>query len=162
MTTGLGSFCPAPCASILLLEMTDVADCSICLAENVIDDALESAYGTVPPTTPASVPAGAPASCQKQLGSAATTLAQKWASALSSCAKDNASGKTSPAVDCATDPKGKIAKAKESAAKKVAKCQNDTGIEGCAATAADNAALSLCMENALEDGVTAYPTIAYP
>ncbi len=162
MTTGLGSYCPAPCATIVLFDLDDVADCSICLAESVVDAALESAYGTAPPLEPAAVPAGDPAKCQKQLGIAATTLAQKWSSALAGCEKDNASGKNSPPVDCQTDPKGKIAKAKASSAKKVGKCLSYDGIEGCAETAVDNAALSLCIENALDDLAATYPTVAYP
>lgn len=162
MTTGLGSYCPAPCAAIVLFDMDDVADCSICLAESVVDAALGAAYGTTPPLEPAAVPAGDAAKCQKQLGSAATTLAQKWSAALASCEKDNASGKTTPAADCSADPKDKIAKAKSSAARKVAKCESYDGIEGCAGTAVDNAALSLCIEDALEDVVTAIPAIAYP
>ena len=162
VTTGLGSYCPAPCASIVLFDMDDVADCSICLAEHVVTTALESAYGTTPPATPAAVPAGDSAACQKQLGSAATGLASKWASALKGCEKNNASGKNSPPVDCATDPGDKIAKAKSSAAKKVDKCTSFAGIEGCAQGAADNAAAALCIEDALEDVVTAYPGVAYP
>jgi len=162
VTTGLGSYCPVPCASIVLYDMDDVADCSICLAEHVVTTALESAYGTVPPELPAAVPAGDSAACQKQLGLAATTLGSKWAAALKSCEKDNSRGKNSPAVDCSTDPKGKIASAKAAAFKKVDKCETYVGIEGCAVGAVDNAALEQCIEDALEDEVTAYPSVAYP
>ncbi|MFN2425510.1 MAG: hypothetical protein ABR587_03580 [Candidatus Binatia bacterium] len=161
-TTGLGTYCPVPCAGIVLFDMDDVADCSICLAESVVTTALDSAYGITPPEVPAAVPAGDSAACQKQLGSAATTLAAKWAAALKSCEKNNASGKNSPAVDCSADPKGKIASAKAAAFKKVDKCESYVGIEGCADGAVDNAALEQCIEDRLEDEVAAYPTVSYP
>jgi hypothetical protein len=47
-------------------------------------------------------------------------------------------------------------------AKKVDKCTTFAGIEGCVVGAADNAAVSQCIEDALEDVVTAYPAVAYP
>jgi hypothetical protein len=159
---GLGSYCPTPCANIVLFDMDDVADCAICQADAVADAALESAYGVVPPAVPAAVPAGAPAACQKNLASAATGLATKWPSALKSCEKDNASGKNTPAVDCSTDPKDKIAKAQASAAGKVDKCTAFTGIVGCADGAADNAAAYQCIEDALGAAVPPSVSVAYP
>lgn len=162
MSTGLGSYCPAPCASIVLFDMDDVADCSICLAEHVATTALESAYGATPPELPAAAPVGAAASCQKQLASAATGLSSKWAGAQKSCEKDNSTGKNAPAIDCATDPKGKIGKAKDSAEAKVAKCTTFTGLAGCAAGAPDSATVSQCIEDSLDDVVAAYPGVAYP
>ncbi|MFN2378219.1 MAG: multiheme c-type cytochrome [Candidatus Binatia bacterium] len=159
---GLGSYCPAPCASVVLFDMDDVADCAVCQADAVASAALESAYGVVPPALPAAVVGSAPAACQKKLGNAATTLANKWAAALHACEKSNASGKTTPAVDCSTDPKGKIASAQDSAAGKVDKCTDFTVIEGCAAGALDNAALYQCIEDALGATVPASVSVAYP
>lgn len=159
---GLGSYCPAPCATILLTSIDDVADCAICQAEAVADAALESAYGTVPPAIPAAVPAGASASCQKNLASAATSLATKWPSTLSKCEKDNASGKNSPAVVCSSDPSGKIQSTQDSAAGKVGKCTDFAGIDGCAAGAPSNTAAYQCIEDAVGAVVPSLVSVAYP
>lgn len=161
-SVGLGSYCPAPCAAIVLFDLDDVSDCSICLAEDLSDTALVSAYGTTPPTTPATVPDGDSASCQKNLAKASTGLAIKWASAWMRCESDNFSGKNDPAIDCTTDPKGKIAKAQESAAKRVDKCATLVGLGGCADGAANNAAAYQCIEDAIEPVIPVYAEVAYP
>jgi hypothetical protein len=157
---GLGSYCPAPCAGIVLFKMSDVGDCAICLSQKVATAALEAAYGVAPPVVPDTVPFGAPGACQKSIGSAATRLASSWAKTLLKCEGANSSGKNDPPLDCATSEK--ISQAQDSAASLVGACTSDTGIEGCAATTADNAALYQCIEDAIGAVVPAYPAVAYP
>jgi hypothetical protein len=159
---GLGSYCPSPCASVVLFDLGDIADCSICLSEAVADAALEAAYGTLPPTVPGSVSFGATQDCQEAFGRAAARLASTWASTLLKCEGANASGKNDPPVDCSLDPSGKITRAQDSAADRVDSCTAYAGIEGCAETPGDNAAKYQCLEDAIGDVVPAYPEVAYP
>lgn len=159
---GLGSYCPAPCSTITLFDLDDVAECTICVAEHLSNETLSASYGTTPPTTPDAVPFGAAADCQKEVGKASGKLATKWASILMKCESDNSRGKNVPELDCATDPSGKIGKAKTSEQSSVNKCTDYTGIEGCAATAANNAALSQCLEDSMDAPVTIFPAVAYP
>lgn len=157
---GLGNYCPAPCASILLFDMNDVGDCAICLSEKVAAATLEAAYGTTPPTLPGSVPLGPPKDCQLAIGSAATKLASSWAQTLLKCEGANVSGKNDPPLDCSLS--SKIAKSQESAASRIDACTAYTGIEGCAEGAPDNAAVYQCVEDAIGAVVTSYPELAYP
>jgi hypothetical protein len=159
---GLGSYCPSPCASVVLFDLGDVADCAICLAEAVADTALEAAYGVEPPFIPGTVPFGAAQECQAAFGRASTRLASTWASTLLKCEGANASGKNDPPVDCSLDLSGKIAKAQASAEDRIADCTTYTNIEGCALTPGTNADKYQCVEDAIGDVVPVYPGVAYP
>jgi hypothetical protein len=160
-SVGLGSHCPAPCAGVVLYDVDDAADCALCLAETLAGSALESAYGTTPPLTPGMAPAEA-LDCQRNLATGASLLAIKWTSARLLCARDNASGRNDPPVDCTADPKGKVGKAKAAALAKIAKCSSFTGLAGCADGAADAAAAAQCVENAVGAKVTTYLGAAFP
>lgn len=159
---GLGTYCPTPCANVVLFDLGDVADCAICLSEAISDTTLGAAYGVTPPLIPDTVPFGAAQDCQKSMGSAATRLASTWSSTLLKCEAANASGKNVPPLDCSTDPSGKITKAKSTAADRVGKCTSTSGIEGCAQTGMTNAEHAQCIEDAIGGVVPAYPAVAYP
>lgn len=159
---GLGSYCPVPCASIVLFDLGDVADCSICLAEAVGDAALSAAYGATPPMLPDGAPIGPASACLTQIGIATTGLASKWSGELLRCEAANASGKNDPPADCAADPKGKIAKAQASAEARVGKCSTFSGLDGCAAGAGDASEAYQCIEDTLGEVVPSYPEVAYP
>ncbi len=159
---GLGSYCPAPCASVVLHDLDNVADCAICMAEAVADTALDSAYGVTPPVTPDTVPFGPAQDCQKNLGGASLQLASVWASTLLKCESANSSGKNDPVLDCSTDPSGRIDSAKAAAAARVDDCTSFNGIEGCAVGAVDNTAAYQCIEDAIGDVAPVYPLVAYP
>ena len=157
---GHGSTCPAPCASLALFDLSDLATCGMCLSDALVAQALDAAYGTTPPGLPAAVPAAA-LSCQKRLGKTASTLASKWSDALLRCEQDNAKGDNVPPLDCALDPEGRIADAQASAASKVAKCTDFTGIAGCA-TNGSAALVSACVETAVGSAVGPFTQGAYP
>jgi len=159
---GLGSYCPAPCSTVALFDLSDVASCAICLSEAVADTALSSAYGVAPPEVPDNVDFGAPAQCQRNLADAATRLAASWTRTLTRCEAGNANGTNVPPLDCSSDPTGKIAAAQDSAAARVDHCESFTSIEGCADGAADNAAAYQCIEDALGAVVPAFAEVAYP
>src|SRR5262249_14617420 len=116
---GHGGACPAPCAGIVLFDMSDLATCALCLGDALSDDALAAAYGAAPPTVPATVPAAALA-CQRALDQDADILARGWSGALARCEDANASGRTVPPADCSADPDGRIALAKATAAARLA------------------------------------------
>ncbi len=152
--------CPVPCSGIVLFDLDDLASCSVCLADALGDAALEASYGAEPPSLPGTVPSSA-RSCQRQLDRAASGLATGWTKALGQCEADNASGKNNPALDCDTDPQGKIGKAKDKAASKVDRCKDFAGIAGCA-TAGDAAGVAACIEAAAEALVGPYTEVTYP
>jgi hypothetical protein len=157
---GHGSTCPAPCGALPLFDLADLATCSICLGDALTAEALNAAYGTTPPALPAAVPAGS-RSCQKVLGKSTSTLASKWSDALLRCEQDNARGDNQPPLVCATDPEGRIARAQDSAAGKVEKCADFSGIPGCA-TSGGAAAVTACIEAALGGVVGPFTQGAYP
>jgi hypothetical protein len=157
---GHGGACPAPCAGIVLFDMSDLASCAICLGDAFSGEALEAAYGVQPPTLPSTVPSTA-RMCQKALDKDAATLAKGWSGALARCEDRNASGRTVPAVDCTTDPEGRIAAAKAKAAKRLDRCGSFTGLAGCA-TSGNAAAVQTCFEAAVGGGVGPYTKGAYP
>ncbi len=159
-TLGHGNVCPLPCdGTVVLYDMSDLADCAVCVAESLASAAMASAYDVGPPATPAAVPAGAQ-SCQKLLGIGAVKLATGWAAALLRCEEANLKADT-PLV-CSSDASGKIAKAKAKAARKVARCKNGYGgLAGCAGSG-DAASVSACMEQALAATVGATTEVARP
>jgi hypothetical protein len=157
---GHGSSCPAPCASIVLYDMSDVASCSICLAETLGDEALDAAYGRTPPALPSAVPATA-LSCQRSLANAAYGLARDWTGALGRCELGTASGRNVPPLVCASDPDGLIARAKAKAGSKVGRCSSFAGLLGCA-TGGTPTAVEACMEAAIGAVVEPYTEVAYP
>ena len=157
---GHGSVCPAPCAQIVLFEMSDVASCAQCLADKLDGAAFGAAYGVSPPTLPASVPADSRA-CVKSLDDAAELLAERWTRALGGCEQDNASERNAPAIDCSTDPGGRIARGKAQAASRVRRCADLSGLAGCA-TSGSAPAVSACMEAAVGAEVLPYTEVAYP
>lgn len=157
---GHGGACPAPCASIVLSSMTDLAGCALCLGERLSGTALQSAYGQTPPALPNAVPSGQ-LGCQRSLDKAAGTLARGWSGTLAKCADGNASGKTQPPADCAADPSGQIARTKAKAASQVSACSDFTGLAGCA-TSGSAAAVQACIEAAVGGLVGPYTEVAYP
>jgi hypothetical protein len=144
----------------VLFDMSDLASCAICLSEAMSGEALEAAYGVQPPAVPATVPSTA-RSCQKALDKDAATLAKGWSGALARCEDRNASGRTVPAVDCTTDPEGRIAAAKTKAAQQLGRCSSFTGLAGCA-TSGSAAAVQACFEAAIGAVVGPYTEGAYP
>jgi hypothetical protein len=157
---GHPSFCPAPCSSIVLFDMADVASCAICTAEALNGEALAAAYGTAPPLLPTPLTATALA-CQGSLDKAASLLADGWSRALTRCEQANASGRYVPPLDCTTDPDDRIAAAKAKAARRVASCDGFAGLAGCA-TAGSAGAVQGCMEAAVGNVVPAYAEVGFP
>jgi hypothetical protein len=157
---GHGSSCPAPCASIVLFDMTDVADCAVCLADALGSETITAAYGATPPAVPATVTPLA-RECQRLLESAADRLARGWSSALAKCELGNAAGRNVPPLDCATDPGGHIGRAQAKAAAQIQRCTSFAGIAGCA-TNGNAGAVAACMEAAVGGVVDAYTEVAYP
>lgn len=159
-TLGHGSVCPVPCdGTVVLYDMGDMADCAICVGDSLAGQALETAYNTSPPDRPAAA-ASEMRSCQKSLGIAVVKLATGWTGALLGC-EDRNLGTASPA-DCSADPRGKIAKAKSKAARKVAACKSGFGGLGGCATAGAAADVSACMEQSLAAAVAATVEVAQP
>jgi hypothetical protein len=158
ISLGHGNVCPVPCATTILYDMEDLADCSICTAAAVNTAALGGAYGSQVPDLPASVPPAARA-CQKQLGKAASILAVGWTRALAKCEQRNASGKNNPPADCGNDPK--VAKALDKAAKRVALCDDFAGLAGCGG-AGDAVAVAACLEDAVGAVVPAVVEVPFP
>jgi hypothetical protein len=157
---GHGSVCAAPCASIVLFDMTDVASCALCLGDALGNAAIAAAYGPAPPAVPATVAPSA-RQCQQLLGSAAEGLARGWSTALAKCEHGNATGHNVPPADCATDPDGLIARAQQTAAAHVGRCGGFAGIAGCA-TGGTAPAVTACIEAAVGGTVGAYTEVAYP
>ncbi len=157
---GHDAVCPAPCSGILLFEMADLASCAICMADALDAAALDSAYGAAPPDVPGGLPASA-LTCQRTLSKAASSLALGWTKALDRCEQANASGKNNPALDCSTDPDGKIAKAMTKAGNKIARCTDFGGLQGCA-IGGDAPTTQACMEAAIGDIVDEHTRVVYP
>ncbi len=160
ITIGHGNSCPVPCATSVLFDMSDVAACAICMSEVLGDESLEAAYGFRPPAVPATLPTGA-LKCQKALAKAANGLATSWARALASCEDANARGVNQPAVDCATDPDGDVARAQAKSESRVASCDSFAGLGGCAASGTA-AGTSMCIEDALGPLVAGHTGVPYP
>jgi hypothetical protein len=159
-TLGHASSCPPPCAGLTVFDMSDLATCSLCMAEALADDALEAAYGRTPPALPNAVPAASLA-CQRSLDKAADTLSRGWIDALGRCELGNATGRNQPPLVCSADPHGSIARAKAKAGTQVDRCDGFAGIAGCA-TSGTPAAVKACLEAAVGGVVEAYTEVAYP
>jgi hypothetical protein len=157
---GHGTSCPVPCASIGLFDMTDLAACSICLAEALGDEALDAAYGRTPPVLPPIAPPAALA-CQRSLDKAADILARGWSGALARCEHGNATGHNVPPLACASDPNGLIARAQTKSRGQVDRCASFAGLPGCA-TAGTAGAVAACIETAVGGVVEPYTEVAYP
>ncbi|MGH7895653.1 MAG: multiheme c-type cytochrome, partial [Candidatus Binatia bacterium] len=157
---GHGSACPAPCASTTLFDMSDLATCTICLAEALDDAALGAAYGATPPALPGTVPTASLA-CQRSLDLGADRLTRGWSAGLGRCELANVTGRNQPPVDCTTDPDGLIARARGKAAGQIQRCSSFSGIAGCA-TGGTAAAVQTCMETAVGGVVGAYTEVVYP
>jgi hypothetical protein len=99
--------------------------------------------------------------CQGSLSKAAAGLALAWTRALDRCALANASGKNVPAVDCATDPDGKIGKAMLKAGNKIASFADFGGLPGCA-TSGDAAGTQTSIEAAIGAVVEDHTGVAFP
>lgn len=160
ITLGHGNTCPQPCATRVIFDMEDVADCGVCVANALTADALEAAYGSRPPTVPGTLGAAAH-KCQKTLAKAANGLASGWTRALTVCENANARGVNVPPADCSTDPDGGVARARSKAASRVASCDSLSGIPGCATTG-NAAATTTCMESAIGPMAPRYAGVAYP
>jgi hypothetical protein len=161
ITLGHGSVCPVPCPSVTLFEMGDVASCAVCMSEALGAAALDAAYGVSPPAVPQTPLAGAAASCQRALAKAALDLATAWTDALADCELANRTGQHAPPVDCATDPDGDIAAAKQKAALRIASCADFSGLAGCA-SAGSAAAVQACVETAVGGAASPFTGVAFP
>jgi hypothetical protein len=154
---GHGTSCPAPCASITLFDVGDLADCTICLAEELDGASLEAAWGAAPPAVPNTTPPSAE-DCQAHLAKAASGLADGTTKALAKCEKANAKGKRPP-VDCSEDPA--LAKAREKAGREIARCTSFAGVDGCAEAGNAEDVLA-CLVEALDAPATGYVGASYP
>jgi hypothetical protein len=160
ITLGHGNTCPGSCATTVLFDMGNVADCAVCLSQTLQSDALNAAYGFRPPALPNTLPTTA-VKCQAALAKAAGGLTDGWARALAACEDANARGTNVPAIDCTTDPDGAIARAKSKSAARVAACATLAGIPGCATTGTvANAAA--CIEGAVDSEIESHTGVAYP
>jgi len=159
ITLGHGSVCPVPCASQILFDMSDVASCAVCMADELTGGALNGAYGVSPPTLPSTAPFGDPAACQSNIAKASLKLAGRWTDALARCEAANRSGQ--PPQNCATDPGGFIASAQQQAGATIAKCTTFGGLPGCA-TAGTAAGTTACVEALLAPLAPAFTGVAYP
>lgn len=160
ITLGHGNSCPVPCATTVLFDMSDVAECSVCMAEAVEGEALNAAYGFRPPAVPSTLPSSA-LKCQKTLAKAASGLTAGWTRALATCEDANARGVNTPALDCSTDPDGGIARAKAKSASRVASCDGFGGLAGCA-TSGTAAGTTACFESAIGPLTPRYTGVPYP
>jgi hypothetical protein len=158
---GHGLVCPAPCADDALLNIADLASCSVCTVEALGASALDAGYGVVPPFLPPAIAAGDPEKCQDAVAKAARKLAEDWTRALAKCEEANASGKNMPALDCPSDPEGEILTAISRADALVARCLDFVGLDGCAATG-DIAGTQACVETAIADYAPGYTDVGYP
>jgi hypothetical protein len=161
ISVGHGPVCPVPCASQNLFDMTETATCSLCMTDALYASTFDAAYGVAPPSLPGTAPAGDAGKCQQNVVKAALGLAAGWSKALVRCEDANASGKNNPALDCSTDPGGRIAKAVAKANKRIDKCTDFTGLAGCAASGTA-AATKACVEAAIADVVDDFTKVAYP
>jgi hypothetical protein len=161
ISVGHGPVCPVPCASQNLFDMTETATCSLCMTDALYASTFDAAYGVAPPSLPGTAPAGDAGKCQQNVVKAALGLAAGWSKALVRCEDANASGKNNPALDCSTDPGGRIAKAVAKANKRIDKCTDFTGLAGCAASGTA-AATKACAEAAIADVVDDFTKVAYP
>ncbi len=157
---GHGSTCPSPCAQVPLFEMSDLAECAICLAESLEGEALNGVFGARPPGLPSPQPASV-RMCRRSLEKAVEILADGWSKALAHCERGNASGKTDPPAVCSADPDGRIARAKQRSARKVGRCSDFAGIPACGA-AGDATSVEACLEAAVGSVVGPYTEGAYP
>ena len=161
VTLGHGTSCPAPCAGIVLFDMSDVASCAVCMGEALGSTELDTAYGAEPPALPGALAGAAALSCQRALAKAATGLGAEWTRTLARCEQRNVSGGNEPPLDCELDPDGAIARAQDKAASKIASCTDFTGIDGCGA-AGNLAAVQTCVTSAFSTIAPAYTGVAYP
>jgi hypothetical protein len=122
---GHGTSCPAPCAAITLFDLGDLAECTVCLADELDGDALEAAYGRRPPAVPNTLPASV-ARCQAGLAAGASALATKLPPAYAKCL---AAGEDPETCDGAE-------RALAGVARTVARCPDSSGIPGCGAESA--------------------------
>jgi hypothetical protein len=157
---GHGAVCPPPCSDVILFGITDLATCAICMADALDGAALGAAFGFVPPAVPDTLASGV-RKCQGSLSKAAAGLALGWTRALDRCELANASGKNAPALDCSTDPDGKIGKAMLKAGNKIASCTDFAGLPGCA-TSGDAAGTQACIEAAIGAVVEDHTGVAFP
>ena len=161
ISIGHGTSCPVPCVTITLFDMADVASCAVCTSQALNDAALDAAYGLAPPAFPPQAPAGDPGACQAAVAKASLGLAADWTKELVKCGGGNAAGKNMPLLDCETDPTGKIGRAQDKAANRIAACKDFTGLDGCPSTgtAVDTAT---CVEDAIGDVAPGFAGVGYP
>mgnify|MGYP003694269821 CR=1 FL=1 len=160
ITLGHGTSCPVPCATTVLFDISDVAACSVCMTQALDGESLNAAYGFRPPAVPGTISTSA-LTCQKVLAKAASGLTAGWTRALASCEDANARGVNLPALDCATDPNGGIARAKAKSASRVASCDDFAGLAGCA-TSGTAAGVTACFESAIGPIAPRHTGVPYP
>ena len=129
--------------------MSDVASCSQCLATATADAGLEAVYAVIPDDVPSTAPSGDPSNCLRRVGKATRKLTGQWVKHVTRCERDNATGRNQPAIDCSTDPGGKIAAAQAKTAVRIGKCTDFTGLPGCASSG-DAAMTTDCITAALD------------
>jgi hypothetical protein len=144
---------------VTLYAIDDVASCARCQVEALGAAALGAVYGAEPPTLPGAGAVGEAAKCRTHLAKASLGLASRWTRALVECEAVTAA--TAGSVDCAGDPKGQIAKARERAGRLVDRCSDYAGLAGCA-TSGDPSAVRACIEAAVGSTAPGYASVAYP
>ena len=121
---GHGTSCPVPCASITLFDMSDLADCTVCLADALDGEALEAAYGDRRRRCPTRF-RRARRSARPDSRQAAAGLATKLPSGVREVPRE---GRGS--VDCSG-----AASALAGARRAVARCADSSAVPGCGADA---------------------------
>jgi len=160
ITLGHGNTCPVPCATTVIFDMGDVADCGICMAKAIENDGLNAAFGFRPPVVPATLGSSA-LKCQQTLAKAASGLSAAWVRALATCEDANARGINVPPLDCDLDPRGDVARARATSSSRIATCDAFAGIPGCA-TSGSAAGTTACFESAIGPLASPYTGVAYP
>jgi hypothetical protein len=158
ISIGHGSVCPAPCSPIAVFDLDGLAQCAVCMAETLGNEALGSVYGEPPPVLPPNAPAGDAGKCLKGAAKAAVQLASGWAAALVRCEAQNREGAS---LDCSTDPEGRVARAKAKLSKRLQSCASFAGLAGCLA-AGDAAAAQTCIETAIGAVTPGFAAVGYP
>jgi hypothetical protein len=125
VSLGHGTSCPAPCSSITLFDLGDLADCTVCLADELDGDALEAAFGRRPPAVPNTLPGNA-ARCQAGLSAGASALAAKLPPAYAKCLASGDDPETCAGAD----------RVLAGVERTVARCPDSSAVPGCGADTA--------------------------
>jgi hypothetical protein len=162
-TIGHPSVCPVPCgAAITLHDLPDLAACTRCMVEALGGAALEASYGVTPPAVPNTRFSGTTLACQRDLGDAAVTLANGWASAVASCQRKQPLDPREPRRDCESEAAGAVEQAQSKAHKAITRCEAALDdLPGCAEGGTANAAAE-CVDATIGAVAPGYAQVAYP